>query len=175
MDAIRTGAEPKYPANELKIDPEALSWTRFSTGDAYSLAILCLYAMQQPQSLANNSLVQLDNSWLKRSNSKNFHHFFPSAFLKKNNWETSSINVVLNITFVDDYLNKYRIKAKAPSDYTAEFEKNNPQFQQALSTHLIGTPDDFGIVEDDYKSFIESRSVLVATKLDSLLSGLPPQ
>jgi len=62
----------------------------FSTGKAFIKAILCLYAKQKPKSFDNNLDVIMDNSWLKIASSKNYHHFFPKSWLKKNfkDWES---------------------------------------------------------------------------------------
>ena len=39
-----------------------------------------------------------------------------------------------------------------------EFESENPNLAETMSSHLIGDLDDFGILEDDYDRFIEKRS-----------------
>ncbi len=165
---------PHYPKDELKIDPDDLAWRRFSTGDAYCTAVICLFAMQRPRSFQNNGELNLDNSWLQRSNSKNYHHFFPKAFLKKDKeykWATDEINVIMNITLVDDYLNKRIIGARPPSDYVAEFGKENSHLTQTLQSHFISDTLKFGIEDDDYETFVEERAKVVAAKLNALLSA----
>ncbi len=117
-----------------------------------------MLAYQEPKSFADESDVAIDNSCLKQSNSKNYHHFFPKAFLKKqNNIEEWKINNIVNITIVDDFLNKRQIRDKAPSVYIKEFIKINPNIEKTLATHLIGKPEECGILEDDYNKFINSR------------------
>ncbi len=129
----------------------------FSPGTAYIKGLLCLLAYQQPQSFADNALVTIDNSWLKQANSKNYHHFFPRAYLQKNGKAIPRINHIANITIVDDFLNKRTIKAKAPSQYIADFQKVNPRLVEALKTHLIGDPQSWGIFSDDYDLFVQKR------------------
>ena len=136
----------------------------FSTGRSFIKAILCLYAYLQPESFASGAKVQIANDWLKRANSKNYHHFFPRAYLKKREEEHFYINHVANITIVDDYLNKNEIKAKAPSAYMKGFRKENRQLQQTMETHLIDL-DTFGIWEDDYDLFFRERCKIIARKL----------
>ena len=63
---------------------------------------------------------------LKQANSKNYHHFFPRAYLTKKGEEKFKINHILNITIVDDFLNKNKIRAKAPSKYMKEFLNDIP-------------------------------------------------
>ncbi|RLB87158.1 MAG: hypothetical protein DRH10_09575, partial [Deltaproteobacteria bacterium] len=57
----------------------------FSAGRSYIKAILCILAYHQPKSFIDNSIVNISNYWLKQANSKNYHHFFPKAYLKKLN------------------------------------------------------------------------------------------
>ncbi|MAS96109.1 MAG: hypothetical protein CMO55_23145 [Verrucomicrobiales bacterium] len=173
IDQILEKEPPKYPKDELHIHADDLAWRRFSTGDAFCTAVLCLYAMQRPKSFQNNGELRLDNSWLQRSNSKNYHHFFPRAFLKKDeeyDWAADEINVVTNITLVDDYLNKRVISARPPSEYIADFEEGNDQLAKALESHLIADTATFGIDDDDYETFVEARAKLVAEHLNKLLT-----
>lgn len=129
----------------------------FSPGTAYIKGFLCLLAYQQPQSFADNALVTIDNSWLKQANSKNYHHFFPKAYLLKNGKSISPINHIANITIVDDFLNKRTIRDNPPSRYIADFQKANPQLVEALESHLIGDPNSWGILSDDYDLFFQKR------------------
>jgi len=128
----------------------------FSAGRSYIKAILCLLAYQQPKSFDNNALVNLSNQWLKQANSKNYHHFFPKAYLRKKGWDDWSANHIANITMVDDYLNKNKIKAKAPSMYMKAFKKSNPNLARTMKSHLINV-NSFGVWEDDYDKFFEKR------------------
>ena len=128
MDQILAGEGPEYRGDEqVALTAEGVAGAWFSTGDAFSKAVLCVLAGQRPRSFATGALVDLDNSWLKVSNSKNYHHFFPKAVVKRmpgvDEWRA---NVVANITFVDDYLNKRRISAKRPSEYMATFRGREP-------------------------------------------------
>lgn len=52
----------------------------FRTGRSFIKAILCLMAYQEPKSFNDNSIVRINNGWLKQVNSRNYHHFFPRAF-----------------------------------------------------------------------------------------------
>jgi len=140
----------------------------FRTCRSYIKAILSIYASLTPLSFDDNAKVTIDNSWLKIATSKNYHHFFPKAYLKKNKKDLDDfyINHVANITIVDDYLNKNKIKAKAPSRYIKEFAKDNSDIQKALRTHLIGDPEEFGIWTDDYDIFFEKRLELISAELE---------
>lgn len=157
IDQILQDVQPEYE-EPVDITVDYISdhgW--FATGTAYIKGLLCLLAYQQPQSFADNALVNINNSWLKQANSKNYHHFFPKAYLLKKGEEMFWINHIANMTIVDDFLNKRSIRDKAPSRYIADFQKANPQLQAALETHLIGDPASWGILSDDYDLFFEKR------------------
>lgn len=169
MDAILSGREPDYRGEEYTPTIEDIRDRYFSAGDAFCRAILCLYASIGPLKFDNNGAVTIDNSWLQRANSKNYHHFFPKAFLRKRGIEDWRANSVANITIVDDYLNKRRIRARAPSDYMAMFREQNVDLDRALASHLIDDQDSFGIDDDNYDSFLEERSRRIVAELKKRL------
>lgn len=138
----------------------------FSAGRSYIKAILCIYAYTQPKSFNDNSIVNISNYWLKQANSKNYHHFFPRAYLKKQNEEEFYINHILNITIVDDFLNKREIGAKSPSKYMNNFQKINPDLADSMKSHLINDLDLFGIWNDDYEAFFENRAKLLSKEIE---------
>ena len=136
----------------------------FSAGRAFIKAILCLYAYKQPKSFNDGSLVILSNDYLKQANSKNYHHFFPKAYLKKKGEENHFINHVLNITLVDDFLNKKLIGSKSPAVYMKKFVKQNDNIKRTMRSHLINI-DNFGIWKNDYDKFFISRARAVSREL----------
>jgi hypothetical protein len=148
---------------------DSLRYRWFSTGDAFCKALLCLYAYFQPKSFNTNSLVKMDNSWLKFSTSKNYHHFFPRAYLNNNGVTWWQANSILNVTIVDDYLNKRVIRAKAPSEYIKSFEKSNKDLQETMQSHLIDDLDGFGVWQNDYEKFLEARGQRVLEELNERL------
>ena len=165
IDLILNGKHPEYSDVNVELDsPQSLIDRNFSAGNSYCKAVLCLYAYQEPKDFRDNGRVILDNSWLKMAHSKNYHHFFPKAYLK--NKTHLNANSVINITFVSDHLNKRKIGAKAPSDYIGEFQDENPAINKALNSHFIDIAG-FGIESDDYDTFLQSRSELVHRELKS--------
>lgn len=157
IDLILSNQRPSYD-EPVDITPEYFSshgW--FATGTAYIKGFLCILAYQQPKSFANNALVNINNSWLKQANSKNYHHFFPKAYLAKRNFENWEINHIANITIVDDFLNKRSIRDRAPSKYISDYQKINPDLEATLATHLIGPIEESGIINNDYDKFFNHR------------------
>lgn len=165
IDLILKNKLPKYDWT-IDITEDGITnngW--FSAGRSFVKAILCLYAFHQPRSFNDGSLVNISNDWLKQANSKNYHHFFPKAFLKDRGWDDFYINNVLNITIVDDFLNKREIGAKAPSRYMKKFIKQNDDIAATMKTHLINDIEKFGILNDDYDKFLSNRVKVIQREL----------
>jgi hypothetical protein len=169
IDRILEGERPSYKTKKVSLSLEDLKWQSFSTGNATSLAVMSMLAYQQPESFDMGSVIRLDNSWLKRANSKNYHHFFPKSFLKKTSIDPDLINSVLNITLVSADLNKRKIGGKAPSVYMQMFRDSNPDLRETMETHLIYDLDEFGVWDDDYERFLEKRGERVLEELKERL------
>jgi hypothetical protein len=165
IDQILKGELPKYDWTVNTSEDYVIENGWFSAGRSFIKAILCIFAYHQPKSFSDNSIVNVSNYWLKQANSKNYHHFFPRAFLKKAGESEFYINHVLNITIVDDFLNKREIRAQAPSKYMSKFKKVNQNLTETMKTHLITDLSAFGIWTDDYDSFMSERASLVSQEL----------
>lgn len=168
MLLIQKEKQPKYSSDELEVSAEDIAATWFSAGNSYVKTILCLFASHKPHNFDDDSDVILDNSNLKIASSKNYHHFFPKAYLEKHQ-PSEEPNVIANITLIDAASNN-KIRAKAPSFYVTEFKKKNSKLSSSLGSHLIGSSKDFGILNDDYSTFIEMRSNAIANSLNAHLN-----
>lgn len=163
IDNILAAQRPDY--SDIKVNltsSQDLIDTNFSAGNSYCKAILCLLAYQEPKDFEDNGKVILDNSWLKVASSKNYHHFFPKAYLKNKTVQNS--NSLVNITFVSDHLNKRKIGSKSPSTYIGDFQEENPEINKALGSHFIDL-NGFGIESNDYDTFLKARSKLIYDEL----------
>ncbi|MBY0235211.1 MAG: hypothetical protein K2W93_09530, partial [Burkholderiaceae bacterium] len=171
MDVIVKGSAPTYASTELSIAPEKIAETWFSAGNGYCKAILCLLAYQLPKSFDTNGLVILDNSNLKIATSRNYHHFFPKAYLASVD-KSKEPNLIANITLIDGYSNKHRIGKKPPSEYTGKFLNTNAALADTLQTHLIRDVVRYGVHTDDYALFIQRRSKAIALALNVKLMSM---
>jgi hypothetical protein len=169
MDKILKEEQPSYSGEEYEPILGDILWHWFSAGESFCKAIICLYASFEPKSFNSDSLITLDNSWLKQANSKNFHHFFPKSYLKKQGWDESQANSILNITLVDADLNKRQIRANAPNVYMKQFEKSNNNIDETMKTHLIDNLEGFGVWKDDYELFINKRGEKVLKEIKKRL------
>jgi hypothetical protein len=170
MDDIINGQVPEYRKDEeihLTLDELTMRW--FSTGDSFCKALLCLMTSFHPKSFMDNSDVQIDNSWLKIVNSKNYHHFFPRAYLRDQHIPDWKANVILNITIVDDYINKREIGKKPPGVYLKKFLKQNDHFSETMKSHLIDNPDMYGVWDNDYEKYLRKRGMRVIKEIEKRL------
>ena len=155
------------------VNTEYIKDSTFSASQAFSKTILALLASLQPQKYGSGDLVNLQNDWMRRANSMNFHHVFPKSYLKKKGYDDWQANRVLNISLVDDFLNKRVIRARAPSEYIQEFKNENGNFEETMSTHLINVDNDeqtsSAVWDDDYEKFIDERAFAVVELLQSKL------
>jgi hypothetical protein len=164
IDEILKSNRPNYEDVKVYLSTSKdLIETGFSAGSSYCKAILCLLAYHEPKDFQDNGKVILDNSWLKVANSKNYHHFFPKAYLRKNN--IGNENSLVNITLVSADLNKRKIKAKAPSIYIQDFLDENEELPISIKSHLIDSLDNFGVMSDDYIVFLEKRANSIFNEL----------
>ncbi len=167
IDQILREEQPRYEWS-INTTPDFIKNNGyFSTGKSLTKAILCLYTIFKPKSFDNHLDVNIDNSWLKIATSKNYHHFFPKSYMRKNKPEVEYwlYNHIVNITIVDGYLNKNKIRAKAPSRYMSEFSNCNVHLKDTMKTHLIDDLETYGILEDDYDLFFNSRLNKISKEL----------
>ena len=165
IDDILNDNLPAYDY-QINVDPKHIYENgHFSTGRAYIKAILCIYAYHEPKSFGDDSIVRISNDWLKQSNSKNYHHFFPKKYLEKIGVDEFKRNNILNITIVDDHLNKREIKANPPSKYMNKFAKTNANIARTMKTHLIFDIRSFGIIDDNYNLFLKKRAAAVSKEM----------
>ncbi len=167
IDQILSGVLPEYDWG-IKVSPSGIIKNgQFRVGTSYIKAILSIMASIHPKSFDDNSTVIIDNSHLKIATSKNYHHFFPKAYMKskQSDVEASLVNNIVNITIVDDFLNKRVIKANPPSEYMAKFSKDNEDIASTMKTHLIGDLKTFGVFDNDFETFINKRAKLISKEI----------
>ena len=140
----------------------------FSTSRSFIKGMLCILSSLQPRSFHTGAAVNIRNDWLIQANSKNYHHFFPKAYIKKIGSDDFYINHIANITIVDDFLNKRLIGAKPPSKYMREFSKNNPAINEHMDTHLVKM--EWGVTDNNYDLFFEERCAALAKEVSKRIS-----
>lgn len=169
MDKILNDKNPRYSTNELRVDEQDFAEWEFRTGDAQCKMVLCALAYHQPKSFDSNDIVNLDNSSLKIATSRNYHHFFPKAYLAEYK-KSAQPNLMANITLIDGYSNKHIIGKKPPSEYMDMFVTSNSDIKETLKSHFIGEIEGWGIADDDYNKFIKRRSNAIVKFINKKLN-----
>ncbi len=121
-----------------------------------------------PESFKHGTKVSLGNDYLRRSNSRNYHHFFPKNYLE--NKGIGNKNSIINITYINQNENIKDIRDNAPSIYMKEFTMTNSALEESMKTHLIDDLTDFGVWTDDYEKFLNRRVKRVTDELSKRLT-----
>lgn len=156
MAAIVDGRQPDYADYGTYFEPEQIEqWGEFKLSDSYIKAFLCLMAKNRPLWLSTEGHeVELDQPLL-HGESKNYHHFFPLAYLRKAACTEPLANHIANIVLLSAQENQ-NIGAKSPRDYLQDRSKKNPALAASLSSHFIDSGQ-MAEWQDDYQKFFAMR------------------
>ena len=152
-----------YP---IALDEEKIVKNKISTKSALRNAFFCMLAIRQPRHFKTNNIITLDYKLCSEFNSPEKHHIFPRHFLQKNKIEGEYL--LSNFCFIPAELNK-EILNKAPSDYFANYKRENPDFEEALKAQLVSYSE--AIKDNDYKKFVHERSKAIFEEFERLLGS----
>ncbi len=136
------------------------------TGSAVRNAFLCLLADRRPLHLVNNTPLDLVSGGISDFTSPEKHHIFPQAHLHKQG-DDVEVHALPNFCFLTAELNK-RILATRPSVYFPELQAENSDFAKAARCQLVPTGADCGVAEDDYLTFLKTRSEQLIEEIERL-------
>lgn len=165
FDKLLEGTDVKI-GYSINLDEEKIIKSKISTKSALRNAFFCMLAIHHPRHFKTNNVFALDYSLCSDFNSPEKHHIFPRHFLRKNKLDGEYS--LSNFCFIPAELNK-EILNKAPNDYFAKYEKENPDFKDALEVQLI-TYDE-SIKNNNYKEFLKTRSQAIFTEFERLLGS----
>jgi hypothetical protein len=126
-----------------------------------------------PLDLVNGQKIDVDKS-LAWSNDKEYHHFFPQAYLSRNGVGPSGSNVVGNIVLLTSISN-IQIKDRAPSEYLQtiiDASGRDALVERMLSNLVPESALDFALA-DDYDGFLAARSAYLHEHVLRLTGGSP--
>ncbi len=160
MDKIASGTSVgiKYL---FELDIDTLIQIRMYRKSAIKNGVLCLLVKREPKHFKNNITLPLKDGYYSDFNSSEKHHIFPKSIIQKN-YPMIMVHSLPNFCFIPAELNK-EISNKKPSKYFEEYQESNPDFLDALKTHLIKY--DESIKQDDYMSFLASRAALILEEI----------
>jgi hypothetical protein len=161
---IRKGNYKPLDAVKYSVTDSELINTKFSKSNSLTRAFLLLMAQNHPTDLIKNVKVDITKA-LSEYNRKEYHHIFPNAFLKKQNFPHDKIYSLMNFCFLPSDSNK-KISRKSPSVYFFTLIPEN-EYAEILASNLIPIRKDI-YERDDFNLFLSERAKSVITELDKL-------
>jgi hypothetical protein len=161
MKSIAQGKRPSYKGEDLEITPDTFRTKTFAINDAFSKTVLCLLASKGPRNLQTNGLIKLNNSWLRKSSSRNIHHIFPKAWIKKHGKPDWDANVIANIMLADEYLNQRVMTSKSPCEYLEQMGMSKPELLSMMHTHLIDEECVSAAEKNRFRDFLRHRGRVI--------------
>ena len=130
----------------------------FRTNSAVSKMLAIMFGHSRPVDLRTGQRIDVDKS-LAWSNDKEFHHFFPQAFLARNGIRATESNVVGNIVLLTSASN-IAISDSSPSAYLSEIiaDCGRTALVESLESNLVPAAALDVALEDDYPTFMQIRS-----------------
>ena len=133
---------------------------------------ICLLALQGPRNFKDGSPINLSLDFFSTLARAERHHIFPVNFLKQQQIPTSQVHLLPNFVFIPGELNR-EISDKAPSEYMAEYQGENPNFEADVSTHLIPITKESALWSNEYEKFLKQRAALLVEQLNQMLENGP--
>ena len=150
--------------------PTASLWNTkpFRTNSAVSKMIALLFSDKTPLDLKTGQIIDIDKS-LSWSNDKEFHHFFPQAYLSKQGIKSAKGNVPGNIILLTSKSN-IEISDSAPSNYLQKIINSDGRdaLLERAESNLVPAAAIDAALADDFEQFLNIR----ATHLHGIAESL---
>jgi hypothetical protein len=160
LQAVRQFAEGKTSQIDIPVvKPSADLWaTRtFRMNNAHSKILALLLAYQNPLDIMTGQAIDISTA-LAWQNAKEFHHFFPQAFLKKRGIPVNKQSILSNIIYLSSGSNK-NISDQAPSIYVNNLlVHHGAEAKRWLAANLVDDAAISAALRDDYEGFLRARS-----------------
>ncbi|HSY64956.1 MAG TPA: DUF262 domain-containing protein [Terriglobales bacterium] len=129
----------------------------FRLNNAHAKLLAIVLAHHHPIDLLTGQKIDTTQA-LARINIKEFHHFFPRAYLEQRGEKQQRINSLANFVMLSSASNK-SISDRAPSDYLAEVEQAaGLRLMEWLSSNLISKECLEAAKRNDFDEFITLRA-----------------
>ena len=153
---------------ELAVPPATIWSTRsFRLNNAHSKILALVLAYQHPKDILTGMSIDTDKA-LAWQNGKEFHHFFPQAFLKAKGVSSSKASALANMVFLSSTSNK-AISDQPPSVYLKTLlDSHGESAKQWLASNLVNEDGIFAALEDDYEAFLTARAGAIDTRVKQL-------
>ena len=147
---------------ELDIPTPALGagiWSGrpFRLNSAHSKILALVLAYEAPRDLLTGQAIDTDKA-LSWQNAKEFHHFFPQAFLKAKGVSSAKASALANMLYLSSASNK-TISDQAPSAYVKKLlGEHGDEARKWLASNLIDDNAINAALNDDFDGFLASRA-----------------
>ncbi|MFG2021451.1 GmrSD restriction endonuclease domain-containing protein [Actinomadura geliboluensis] len=140
----------------------------FRSNSAASKMLALMLAARTPLDLVNGQKIDVGKS-LSWSNDKEYHHFFPQAYLARMGVGASKANVVGNIVLLTSKSN-IDIRDSAPSRYLREIidKDGRAALLKRAESNLVPETAVDAALADDYVTFLRLRSQHVHSEAQKL-------
>jgi hypothetical protein len=148
-DAIAIGISPAHR--------QLWSMRQFRVNNAHSKILALILAYQGPRDFLTGQKIDVANA-LAWQNSKEFHHIFPQAFLKKKGYNANQVGPLANMAYLSAASNKQN-SDQAPSDYFKKLlDDHGSDAESWLASNLVDGDAIQAALHDDFEAFLEARS-----------------
>ena len=130
----------------------------FRSNSAVSKMLALMLAHHTPLDLVNGQRIDMDKS-LSWSNDKEYHHFFPMAYLARRKVPAGRSNVVANIVLLSSISN-INIRDSAPSEYLREIidRDGRGRLVERMKSNLVPEEALEAALQDNYDQFLKVRA-----------------
>jgi hypothetical protein len=158
-------------AKEFGEPPTISDWygIAFRSNVSRSRAYVLALAAMHPRNLTNGAAIDPSDA-LSSYNKKQFHHFYPRAFLKRIASATND-NLLANICMLAAVANNL-IKDADPAEYVPTLIENlRDDADDVFRSNMLPTPSSFDYKLSTYDQFLEARTRLIAKVVEGLCAG----
>jgi hypothetical protein len=140
---------------------------QFRLNTAHAKILTLMLAFNRPVDILTHQAIDTAKA-LHYTNSKEYHHFFPKAWLAKKSFSPRKINSLANFVMLTAASNKI-ISNRDPSDYLKQVEQElGNDLHSALERNLISDEAFAAAVAEDYDSFLAARAKTIADRAAEL-------
>jgi len=155
--------------------PRADVWriTQFRANSALSKMTALMLSYRDPVDLITGQRIDARKS-LAWNNDKEYHHFFPLDYLKKQAIAAGRADAVANIVMLSSGSN-IKISNKAPSEYLGQLHSalGRSELLRRLKTLLVSEAAFEAALRDDYATFLGARADSLQTSALELVGESP--
>jgi hypothetical protein len=144
----------------------------FRSNVSRTRAFILALAARHPSNITNGAHIDITVA-LSSYNKKQFHHFYPRAYLRRIGTNADD-NVLINICMLAAAGNN-AVSDSSPSDYVPLYaEKLGSAASEVFASNLLPRPSEFPYKTASYEDFLLARRTIVTSFVNKLCDGDRP-